>query len=118
MSEADILATTYLDKCTIARRGAAVKDPDTKLSRQEEITVAQDVPCSLSTPSGGKLELSGGHGQTNTSYSLFCRPDVDVQAGDKIIALKGGRAYALWAGSPTTYSGSHTDTPLFEDEPT
>lgn len=118
MTEEDILATTYYDVCTIYRKGDAVKDPDTKQSSQAAIMVAEDVPCALSTAKGGSINLSGGHGSVDGSYTLFCRPDVDIQAGDKIIVVKGGRSYSLWAGLPFTYASSHTETPLSGEEPT
>ncbi len=116
MTEADILATTYLDTCTITRKSGIVKNEDTKQSRQGEITVAEQVLCALSSGSGGGIQQSEGYGNYRSGYTLFCRPDVDIQAGDKVVvATKAGRLYTLWAGRPFTFAGSHTETPLSEE---
>lgn len=119
MSEADILAATYHDKCTITRKSGTVKDESTKQSRQETVTVDQNVPCALSTARGGSINFSEGHGGYHSGYTLFCRPDVDIEAGDRLLVVtKAGRSYELWAGRPDTFAGSHTETPLSEEKPT
>lgn len=117
--EADILASTYLDRCTITRKSGTFKDDFTKQSRQLTVTAEEDIPCSLSTAKGGSIGFSGGHGSYQSGYTLFCRPETDIQAGDQIAVItQSGRAYTLWAGRPFTYAGSHTETPLSEERPT
>jgi hypothetical protein len=116
MTEADILALTYGDKCTVTRKIGAVKDEDTKQTRQETVTVASDVPCALSTAKGGGLDLSEGHGRTQSGYTLFCHPDVDIRAGDKLLVITvAGREHTLWAGRPLTFAGSHAEIPMLEE---
>lgn len=119
MKEADILAATYEDNCTISRNGDAVKDPVTRQSRQETVIVARDIPCALSTATGGSIQFSEGHGGYHSGYTLFCRPEVDIEAGDQLrVTTRAGRIYTLWAGRPHTFAGSHTETPLLEEKRT
>lgn len=118
MTEADILATTYCDLCTIYRKGNPAKDPDTRQTSQEMLLVVENLPCALSTPISGDINLSEGHGRYQSGYTLFCRPETDIQAGDKVVATKVGRVFSLWAGRPFTYAGSHSEIPLSEEERT
>lgn len=119
MTEADILAITYYDSCSIIRKVGVVKNPETGMSRQQSVIVGTDIPCALSTPTGGSINHSEGHGSYHSGYTLFCRPDVDIEAGDKLhVITKSGRKYTLWAGRPDTFTGSHTATPLSEEENT
>ena len=54
MTEADILAGTYDDLCSVYRLCKSLKnDGETEQERQ---LVYADLPCSLSRPSGGKRQ--------------------------------------------------------------
>lgn len=117
MREADILALTYEDSCTISRKTNAIKDPATKQTRQDACIVAENLSCSLSHGSGGGIHFGDGHGSFTKGYLLFCRPEVDIRAGDKVVVTtKAGRTHILWAGIPAVYAGNSAQTPLSEDE--
>lgn len=75
-----------------------VKDEITKITRQEEVTVLENVPCKLS------FEKLSAVTQTDTAAAiaqgtkLFISPEVKVNGGSKIIIS--------WYGEPHEYSCS------------
>lgn len=100
-------ADWYTDRMTICR----VKSyRDGALTRQERVTVAEDVPC--------RIYRSGAHGprmQPTAAYTesaddkLACGNDVDIQPGDELLIRRGqslGRTQQTiraFAGEPVHY---------------
>lgn len=113
MSEADILATTYDDTCTIYRPGPVeLPSGETVFKKgREGQMIANDVPCALSGHSGGSLRQSPSTAKAPTTFSLFTRPEVDVQAGDTLVIRRLGREIVSLAGLPD-YQPSHNNIPL------
>jgi len=113
MTEADILAMTYTDTCTVYRPGKQ------KLGNGETVwgkgtagqLVYTDIPCALSRPSGGKLQQGQITASIDTDYSLFVRLEVDIQPGDTVVARRLGREYVTVAGLAATHP-SHNNIPL------
>lgn len=115
MNERIILESTYRDKAAVYRRENR-KDTTTKQTHQEEIVVNPCLPCALSQNKSGQLSLSGGTGSTSGSYTLFCTPDADIKAGDKLlVTTASGQQFSLWAGKGFAYS-SHIEVPLSSEE--
>lgn len=119
MNEANILAATYHDRCAITRPGSEIKDPITKQTSQTLVVVAQDIPCALSSSTGGSIGFTGGYGSYHSGYTLFTRPEVDIRAGDRLLVTTAAKqSYELWAGRPDVFANSHTETPLSEEKNT
>lgn len=100
MTEADILAMTYGDTCTVYRArkerlpsGESVFRKGTQGDR-----VYEAIPCALSSPSGGKLRQSPGTAAVDTDFLLFVRPEVDIQPGDTLVVTRLGKETTALAG--------------------
>lgn len=106
MNEADILASTYEDLCTIYR---PFKDtlPETGesvfLSGLNGKVIYSNVPCALSSPSGGKAKKTDTVVKSDVEYILFYCPDVNIQVGDTVLILHLGRKYQVLAGEAEYY---------------
>lgn len=110
MSDADIIATLYFDTMNIYRR-EKVKDPNTGVSTLKDVLKYSNIQCCLD-----KSNLAVATGETGTSslvetYTLFCRPTVDIQAGDILEIRYHGRVETFEAGDPYPYK-SHIETTL------
>lgn len=113
MTEADILALTYEDSCTIYR-ACRKKLPNGEtqfLSGQEGEVVQNNIPCALTRHSGGKFSQGPSTAKAPTDYLLFVRPEADVKAGDFILVIHFGKTAAYTAGQPD-YHKSHTEVPI------
>lgn len=113
MTEADILATTYEDTVTVYR---AYKDT---LPSGESVfkfgldglVVYKDVGCALSTHTGGDLQQSKSTAKTDTTFRLFTRPEVDIQANDFLVVMHLGKRIEAVAGFPECMK-SHNNIPI------
>ena len=113
MTEADILATTYEDTVTVYR---AFKDtlPSGESifkSGQDGKIVYENVECALSTHTGGKLQQSKSTAKTDTTFCLFTRPEVDIQANDFLVIIHLGKKIEAVAGFPENIK-SHNNIPV------
>lgn len=117
MTECQILESTYSDRADVYRR-SETKDPVTKQTRQYEDVVESALRCALSQNKSGSLTMGGGAGSASSSYTLFCAPDIEVIAGDRLLILTAaGQQLSLWAGKPFVYP-SHMEIPLTAEERT
>lgn len=113
MTEADILAATYEDKVTVYR---AFKD---NLSNGESIfksgtegkKVYEDIECALSTHTGGTLLQSSSTATASTTFRLFTRPEINIQANDFLVVSHLGKQMELIAGFPEKMV-SHNNIPV------
>ena len=117
MQEADILAETYCDTVTVYR-----PFKDTLPSREsvfksgaEGKMVYQDVPCALSSHSGGALAQSSSTASADTSYSLFVRPEIDILENDFLVISRLGKAIEALAGAAERQP-SHNNVPVRLDD--
>lgn len=80
---------TYEGLCTIIEY-RDVTDEKTKLSREEEVTVIEALPCKLS------FEKQAAAVQTETAAAitqgikLFLAPEITVNSGSKIVVTQNG----------------------------
>ena len=114
MSDADIIATLYFDSMDIYRK-EKVKDPNTGISTMKEILKYSNINCCLDK--GNETTITGETGTASiiSPYKLFCRPTVDIKAGDKLIITYNGRTETFEAGEPYSYI-SHIETPVTKKE--
>jgi len=113
MTEADILAMTYTDTCTVYRSYKEVT-PDGETVFKKELegeVVYSGIPCALSSPSGGKLYHKMPVIRADTDYLLFVRPEVDIQKTDTVEVLQKGHRILVEVGQGGYYS-SHTQYPV------
>ena len=100
MTEADILASTYTDTCTVYRPQKVEQPSGESVFKKglEGQVVYEGIPCALSSPSGGKLNQSQTTARVDTDFSLFVRPEVDIQPGGnapgQAVCVRGGLAGA------------------------
>ena len=77
MTDAEILESTYFDRCNIKRK-EKIKNPNTGVTETIEIIIAENIKCALSkkdTP----IMTSDGVGKLAFSHLLFLNPNIDLQ---------------------------------------
>lgn len=113
MTEADILAMTYDDSCTVYRPGKVTLPSGESVFRKglEGQVVYEDIPCALSSPSGGRPSKSQTVVRVDTDYLLFVRPEVDIQPGDTVAVIRLGKRTVALAGLADRQL-SHNNIPL------
>lgn len=113
MTEADILEYTYIHTCTIygPREGKDDKGWDIFTDEVEY----SDIPCAVSfnsLPSSGATDTVQ---HVDFVAKLFVRPEIDVRAGDTVVANVHGTEYTFLANRPAIYV-SHLEVPLMMSE--
>lgn len=119
MREADILATTYWDRVSVYRPFKDMLPSGESIfkSGHEGRPVYQDVQCALSTHSGGRITQSPSTASADVSYSLFTRPEVDIEPNDFLVITRLGKTVEAFAGEPERHP-SHNNIPIRLAEPT
>ena len=118
MQEADILAEPYWDTVTVYRpfKDTLQSGESVFKSGAEGKVVYQDVPCALSSHSGGALAQSSSTASADTSYSLFVRPEIDILENDFLVISRLGKAIEALAGAAERQP-SHNNVPVRLDDP-
>ena len=113
MTEADILAETYWDSVTVYRPFKDVLPSGESVfkSGRNGKVIYQDVPCALSSHSGGTISQSPSTATADTTYSLFTRPEVDILENDYLLISHLGKMVVLLAGAAERHS-SHNNIPV------
>jgi len=112
MTEADILEKTYFHTADILRP-TAVKE--SIFDEFKDKLIYQGLKCAVSFTKGSQT------GETDTVQSieyvaiLFARPEVHIEAGDKVIAEVHGQQYQFLCGEGARYP-SHIEIPLIRDD--
>lgn len=68
-----------------------VKDPDTKVTRQEEVLVQEGIPCHLSYSSAVPAAGSSTAASVVQSIKLFLAPEPVIPPGSRIEVTQQGR---------------------------
>ncbi len=114
MNAADILASTYNDRCDVYGYGKTVVNGVTKFKDVLKYTALE---CALSKESLAKVSGSNV-AEIKASQKVFFRPDADIQEGDKLRITQQGssspRDYK--AGEVFRYSGSHLEVQVTRDD--
>ena len=114
MNEADIIASLYFDTMDIYAHQK--QNNGYGITINEEVLVASNVQCSLDK--GGALQTEGAIANVGfiaTSYTVFCRPNIDIQPGYKLVITYNGRTDTFIAGNPFPYQ-SHLEIPVALEE--
>lgn len=113
MTEADILALTYSDRCSVYRSCPKVLESgETVFERQ---LIYEALPCSLSRPSGGKRQRESPAAKASMDYTLFVRPEVEILPGDLLEVRQLDRTIKVVAGRAFFYL-SHNEVPVNLDK--
>lgn len=117
MTEADILALTYEDEATVYRpiKKQLESGESVFLNGENGLKVHEGIPCALSTHTGGKLRQSVSTASAETEYSLFTRPEAEIEANDFLLIRHLGKEYRMLAGAPSRLV-SHNEIPLREEK--
>ncbi len=114
MTEADILAMTYQDTCSVYRPGKVTLPSGESVFKRglEGRVVYENIPCALSSPTGGKLAQGKATAKIDTAFLLFVRPEVDIEPGDTVLVVTSlGKQIETLAGLPD-WKPSHNNVPL------
>lgn len=84
------IEATYDGTCRIYRM-RPVKDPDTKVTRQEEVLVQEGIPCHLSYSSAVPAAGSSTAASVVQSIKLFLAPEPVIPPGSRIEVTQQGR---------------------------
>ena len=112
INEADILATTYEDVMDVYRV-VLTEDENTGVSSRGLKEVSKGVRCALSKSTLPVVDNSIGGAPVE--YTVFCRPNVDVKEGDKIVLTRFDKVYELYVGYVMDYV-SHKEIPVRRKE--
>lgn len=98
LSKAEMVArlgfeSLYEGKANIIAR-ESVKNPITKVTELVERTILENVPCRLSF-STSKLEDEGLVISSQSVFTLFVSPEVDIPISSKILVVQNGKSYTL-----------------------
>ncbi len=97
------IESTYTGTCTISEY-QSVKNPKTKITNQQEVIVAEDVPCRLSFESIAAASPSETSSTVTQSIKLFTAPEVKVKNGSKVTVMQNGVTTEYGAsGMPAVY---------------
>lgn len=98
----------YRDKCTVIQR-QGVRDAKTKLTKQEEVTVLEDVPCKLSFETVKITESSDTAAALAQTTKLFLSPELSIPPGSKIVVTHEGRQTAYKQSGEAAVYPSHQE---------
>lgn len=112
MTEADILATTYDDTCTVYRPFKKDLESGETVFQDglQGQVVYTDLACALARPTGGSSKREKPVINAGVDYVLFVRPEIDIQQSDTIVVIQQGREIIVMAGRPGYYP-SHNEVP-------
>ena len=113
MTEADILATTYEDTVTVYRAFKEILPSGESIfqSGQEGKIVYEDVECALSTHTGGTLRQTKSVAETETTFCLFTRPEIEILPNDFLEITHLGKKIMAVAGFSECMK-SHNNIPI------
>lgn len=99
---------TYDGTCRIYGM-RAVRDPETKVTRQEEALVQDGIPCHLSFSSAAPAAGSSTVTAVQQTIKLFLAPELVIPPGSRIVVEQQGRCESYdQSGKAAVYS-SHQE---------
>ncbi len=113
MTEADILAATYEDTVTVYRAFKEKLPSGESIfkNRQDGNMIYKDVECALSTHTGGALRQTKSVAETETTFCLFTRPEIEIQPNDFLEITHLGKKIVAVAGFSECMK-SHNNIPI------
>ncbi len=114
MNEAEILGSTYTDRCTVSRHYKGVTEHGETVFNGN-INVYEDIKCTLSYGSVGRLNKSNSVAKATKECKLFVYPDVEILPNDIILITRFGKVTEFVAGE-CEYHISHNNITLSKNE--
>lgn len=103
ISHRQVIEQTYTGLFSVTKQ-ENVKDPETKLSKKQEIVVFEDEPCNLAFEGNTPVAMSGGAPQVIQSIKLFTAPELVIIPGSKITVTQDGVTTEYkGSGKPSVY---------------
>lgn len=84
------METAYDGACRIYGQ-QSVKDPVTKVTRQEEVMVQENISCRLSYSNTALTADSGTVASVSQAIKLFLAPELVIPPGSRIEVIQQGR---------------------------
>ncbi len=84
------IESMYEDSCTVIEY-SKVKNPNTRITDETEITVLENVPCKISFSSVNQSEQTESANSVKQLIKLFLSPDIEIKSGSKIVVSHSGR---------------------------
>ena len=109
MTDAELLESTYFDRCNIKRK-EKIKNPNTGVTETVDVIIAEDIKCALSK-SDNQVMSGEGVGNLSFNHKLFLNPSIEIKEGDTVEVTVMGKISIYLASKPFFYS-SHSETLL------
>ena len=101
MTDAEILESTYFDRCNIKRK-EKIKNPNTGVTETVDVVIAENVKCALSK-SDNQVMSGEGVGNLSFNHKLFLNPSIDIKEGDTVEVDRMGKISIYLASKPFCY---------------
>ena len=101
MTDAEILESTYFDRCNIKRKEKR-KNPNTGVTETVNVVIAENVKCALSK-SDNQVMSGEGVGNLSFNHKLFLNPSIDIKEGDTVEVDRMGKISIYLASKPFCY---------------
>lgn len=92
----------YTDRCTISRY-QDYKDPVTKQTKLQPVTIYDDKPCRISQRALGANSQTEAQNEIAYETKMFIAPEIEVRQGDAIEVTRSGVSRTYEAGEPFLY---------------
>lgn len=102
------MEATYDGTCKIYHM-QSIKDPKTKVTRQEEVVVKENVPCHLSYSSTSPVVQSGTVATVSQTIKLFLVPELIVPPGSRLEVTQQGRTESYSQSGKAAVYYSHQE---------
>lgn len=93
----------YTDVCSVIEY-QDIKDPITRLTSKQEVTVLENQPCKLSFETSRSASNTDAAAAIKQDIKLFISPEIEIAPGSKIVVTHEGRTgeYSQ-SGVPAVY---------------
>lgn len=105
------MEATYDGTCKIYNM-QSIKDPKTKVTRQEEALVQEGIPCHLSYSGSSPAIESGTITTVAQTIKLFLAPELIVLPGSRMEVTQQGRTECYSQSGKAAVYSSHQEIPL------
>lgn len=106
-----VIEGTYGGRCNIYAL-ESITDPKTRVTRQTEIQVQEDIPCYLSYSGGGPAVKSDTVTVVSQTIKLYLSPDLIIPPGCRIEVTQQGRTESYSQSGKAEVYTSHQEVTL------
>lgn len=107
----EVLEQTYDGSCAVYEKRSR-KDPVTKVTRQEEILVFENLPCHLSFFASPSAAGSDGVTEISQTIKLLLAPEKIISPGSRIEVTQQGRCESYGQSGKAAVYASHQEVTL------